>query len=104
MEHKEHPVTLRVHEQSVPSMHSSKDMNPEKNPKPKPMLTKLDIPRLREQWFERYDDILGPIPLELPPLREVNHHIPLVDEKMRYNYHLSKCPKALESELQDKTN
>jgi hypothetical protein len=63
-------------------MHSSKDMNPEKTPKPKPMLTKLDIPRLREQWFERYDDILGSIPLELPPLREVNHHIPLVDEKM----------------------
>ena len=70
----------------------------------KPKLSGLDIPRLREQWLDRYSDILGPIPLELPPLREVNHHIPLIDEDIRYNYHLPRCPEALESELREKTN
>ena len=47
-----------------------------------------DIPALREQWFEECSDLLGPIPMELPPFREVNHRIPLMDENMRYNYHL----------------
>jgi hypothetical protein len=58
-----------------------------------------DIPRLREHWFEEYNDLLRPIPLELPPYREVNHHIPLIDENLRYNYHLPRCPEALEQEL-----
>jgi hypothetical protein len=66
--------------------------------------TRLDIPRLREQWLEKYADILGPIPLILPPLREVNHHIPLEEENIRYNYHLPRCPEALEGELREKTN
>jgi transposase InsO family protein len=84
-----------ISEQSNPSMHTSKGHA---------KLTPLDIPRLREQWFEKHADILGPIPLELPPLREVNHHIPLINEDMRYNYHLPRCPEALESELREKTN
>ena len=84
---------------SNPSMITSKDDSLQK-----PKLSGLDIPRLREQWLDRYSDILGPIPLELPPLREVNHHIPLIDEDIRYNYHLPRCPEALESELREKTN
>ena len=40
-----------------------------------------DIPILREQWKESIADLTGPIPLELPPLREVNHQIQLIDEK-----------------------
>jgi hypothetical protein len=63
-----------------------------------------DIPRLREHWFEEYSDLLGPIPLKLPPWREVNHHIPLIDENLRYNYHLPRCPEALEEELRQKIN
>lgn len=43
-------------------------------------LTPEDIPRLRDQWIAEYSDLLGPIPLQLPPLREVNHTIPLIDE------------------------
>jgi hypothetical protein len=58
-----------------------------------------DIPRLREHWFKEYSDLLGPIPLELPPFREVNHHIPLIDENLRYNYHLPRCPEALEQAI-----
>src|ERR1700736_2530345 len=61
-----------------------------------------DIPRLREQWFEEYSDLLGPIPLVLPPWREINHHILLMDDSIRYNYHLPRCPEALEQELREK--
>jgi hypothetical protein len=61
-----------------------------------------DISALREQWFERCSDLLGPIPLELPPFREVNHRIPLIDENLRYNYHLPRCPEALQEELRQK--
>jgi hypothetical protein len=53
-----------------------------------------DIPQLRENWFEEYADLLGPIPLVLPPFREVNHHIPLIDDNIRYNYHLPRCPRS----------
>src|SRR5882757_8761251 len=42
-------------------------------------LTKDDIPRLRDRWLEEIRDITGPIPLTLPPFREVNHCIPLID-------------------------
>ena len=61
-----------------------------------------DIPRLREQWFEKTSDLTGPIPLELPPFREVNHRIPLMDENIWYNYHMPRCPEALQEELWQK--
>ena len=64
--------------------------------------TPVDIPQLREKWFEEYSDLLGPIPLKLPPFQEVNHHIPLIDDNIRYNYHLPRCPEALEEELHQK--
>jgi hypothetical protein len=58
-----------------------------------------DISALCKQWFERCSDLLGPILLELPPFREVNHRILLIDENLRYNYHLPRCPEALQEEL-----
>ena len=70
--------------------------------KDKPKYTDADIPQLRAHWFEEYSDLLGPIPLVLPPWREVNHHIPLMDDNIRYNYHLPQCLEALEQELREK--
>jgi len=32
----------------------------------------------------------------------VNHHIPLIDNGIRYNYHLPRCPEALKQELREK--
>jgi hypothetical protein len=55
-----------------------------------------------EQTVMPIIDTLGPILLELPPFREVNHRIPLIDENLRYNYHLPRCPKALQEELRQK--
>ncbi|KIK14930.1 hypothetical protein PISMIDRAFT_16915, partial [Pisolithus microcarpus 441] len=38
----------------------------------------------------------------MPPLREVNHRIPLIDEGMRYTYHLPHCPDSLKPQLAEK--
>jgi hypothetical protein len=47
-----------------------------------------NIPKLQEQWFDRNSDLLGPIPLELPPFREINHRISLIDDDARHNYYM----------------
>ncbi|KIM58607.1 hypothetical protein SCLCIDRAFT_85679, partial [Scleroderma citrinum Foug A] len=67
----------------------------------KPM-TEEDIPRLQNQWFQEYKDILSGIIPRLPPLREVNHRIPLIDKGKQYSYHLPRCPDTLKQQLLDK--
>ncbi|KAF8231908.1 hypothetical protein L208DRAFT_1225167, partial [Tricholoma matsutake] len=62
-------------------------------------LSKKDLPRLREEWKQSCQDILNGVPDKLPPLRDVNHHIPLVDEKKKYNYYLPKCPDSMRKPL-----
>ncbi|KAJ7665392.1 hypothetical protein DFH06DRAFT_1323787 [Mycena polygramma] len=57
---------------------------------------------LRARWFDVCADLMGPIPLQLPPLREINHEINLIDEQAVYNYHLPRCPEALRPELRAK--
>lgn len=64
--------------------------------------TKEDIPRLKQQWFEKCADIMNGPPDELPPLREINHRIILIDEKKWYNYYLPRCPDYLHRELLEK--
>jgi hypothetical protein len=61
-----------------------------------------DIPRLKEQWYSRYKHRLGGVVPKLPPLREVNHRIPIIDERKLYAYHLPRCPDALKQQLTDK--
>ncbi|KIJ50631.1 hypothetical protein M422DRAFT_159536 [Sphaerobolus stellatus SS14] len=58
-------------------------------------LTKNDFSHLCTQWEENYADLFGEIPLELPPMHEVNHRIKLIDPNKQFNYHLPKCPEAL---------
>lgn len=65
-------------------------------------LTDADIPRLREQWFTKLEDVLDKPPTKLPPVREISHTIPLIDENKRYNYHMPRCPEALKPELMAK--
>jgi transposase InsO family protein len=64
--------------------------------------TDEDIPHLRKRWLEEISDITGPIPLKLPPLREVNHRIPLIDPTMPIKHRYSKCPDALRPQLMEK--
>jgi len=41
-------------------------------------------------------------PERLPPLWEVNHQIPIIDESKRYKYHTLRCPDSLKNELSKK--
>jgi hypothetical protein len=66
------------------------------------VLTDNDIPRLREEWMGKIDDLVSGIPLELPPLHEVNHEINLVDPAKRISYRLPKCPEHFGEDLSTK--
>ncbi|KIJ47419.1 hypothetical protein M422DRAFT_128056, partial [Sphaerobolus stellatus SS14] len=68
------------------------------------LLTTSDIPALREAWQNRYADIFGDIPLELPPSREVNHEIKLIDPSKVIRYRTPRCPEALKEQLINKIN
>ncbi|KIJ25441.1 hypothetical protein M422DRAFT_92839, partial [Sphaerobolus stellatus SS14] len=65
-------------------------------------LTKDDFTHLHSQWKEKYADLFGDIPLELPPMHEVNHRIKLINPDKRFNYRLPKCPEALQPQLHAK--
>ncbi|KAF8991025.1 hypothetical protein BDQ17DRAFT_1333118 [Cyathus striatus] len=57
--------------------------------------TEDDIPRLHEDWFNSYADILNGTPNHLPPFCEVNHKINLIDESKHYKYHMPRCPNTI---------
>ncbi|OJT03494.1 hypothetical protein TRAPUB_5848, partial [Trametes pubescens] len=63
-----------------------------------------EIAKLREKWYKSTEDIMRPAPEELPPFREVNHRIPLIDEKKIYRYHLPRCADAIKGDLMAKIN
>ncbi|KAF8226828.1 hypothetical protein L208DRAFT_1299855 [Tricholoma matsutake] len=65
-------------------------------------LEKKDIPHLRRGWISACEDILQGIPERPPPMREINHQIPLVNEGKRYNYHLPRCPDSMRQPLTKK--
>ncbi|KIJ43930.1 hypothetical protein M422DRAFT_169413, partial [Sphaerobolus stellatus SS14] len=67
-------------------------------------LNKSDIPDLREAWQNKYADISGDIPLELPPFREINHEIKLIDPSKVIQYRTPRCPESLKEQLVDKIN
>ena len=64
--------------------------------------TYSDIPQLREEIAESYSNLLGPLPLKLPPFCEVSHEIPLINESKQLKHRLPKCPEAFHSELAQK--
>ena len=61
-----------------------------------------DIPCLRNKILDEYKDHLGGVVAELPPLHEVNHRIPLIDEGKQYSYHLPCCLDSLKPQLAEK--
>ena len=66
-------------------------------------LSEKDIPKLREQWLDHCSELFE-VPLVLPPFREVNHEIKLIDESKQFNYHMPKCPDILKEQLVVKIN
>lgn len=65
-------------------------------------LSDQDIDKLRQEWYASATDVICEVPLELPPLRAINHRIPLIDESKIEKYHLPRCPDALKPQLRDK--
>ena len=61
--------------------------------------THSDIPQLHEEIAEKYSKLLGPLPLNLPPFREVSHEIPLIDKSKQFKHRPPKCPEVFRSEL-----
>ena len=45
---------------------------------------------------------MGGAPDRPPPLRAINHTIPLYDEEKKYNYYLPRCPDSLKPQLAEK--
>ena len=62
-----------------------------------------ELEPLRQEWLKRFAKTFGPPPPELPPLREVNHHIPLIDPNARYTLRPPRCLAALFPMLREKT-
>jgi hypothetical protein len=65
-------------------------------------LTKEDILRIRKEWEEKIKDLTSPIPLELPPLRSINHRIPVIDDTVKLCFRVAKCPDSQRDQLMEK--
>ena len=62
------------------------------------------LQQLRDQWMKECEDIMHPPPDGLPPWREVNHSIPLIDPNKQYKYRPARCPEVVREELMKKIN
>jgi len=58
---------------------------------------------LRQKWIDKFAPLYGPPPLRLPPLRAVNHTIPLVNPDVPYSSRPPRCSAALFPLLREKT-
>lgn len=75
-----------------------------RNPQYSHRLTDADIPRIRSDWAHCITDIACPIPEELPPFRDINHEINLIDDSLSYNYHHPRCPEHFKPEFYEKVS
>ena len=62
----------------------------------------LDIPQLRREWVQECESLFMNQLDELPPLREINHKIPLIDESKVYHHRQPKCPDVFKPALMAK--
>src|SRR3984957_19813195 len=84
----------------VPSLHSVPSQYIPLSQKEEVLLAAMDanlnmlmkdeeqLPDLRKNWVESAKDILLGAPSHLPPLREVNHMMPIINEEKQYSYYL----------------
>ena len=63
------------------------------------------LDELRKQLRQEANDLCPDTSrTALPPLRDVNHRIPLIDEKKIYHFRPSKCPDAFRDQWRNKKN
>jgi len=58
--------------------------------------------QLRAWWQLQFKDVMAPTPETLPPFREVNHRINIINSKAQYMERCPTCPQALEGQLREK--
>jgi hypothetical protein len=63
-----------------------------------------DVPKLQEQWTQVYIDFFAERLDVLPRLQYINHHIPLIEDKIWYHYCQPHCPDAYKDQLLQKIN
>lgn len=67
-------------------------------------IEQTNLDSLRSAWKEEYADMVNGTPDRLPPLRDINHEIHIIDPTQRYVYHAPRCPNALRAEFYEKLN
>src|SRR6266478_2605106 len=58
--------------------------------------------QLRSWWHLQFEDMMAPAPETIPPFREVNHKINIINPGARYTEWWPSCPQALEGQLREK--
>jgi hypothetical protein len=58
--------------------------------------------RLRKKWLKEFEPLTSGIPEGLPPWREVNHRIELVDPNLVIRHRRAKCPEVLQELFREK--
>ncbi|KAI0027997.1 hypothetical protein K488DRAFT_59835, partial [Vararia minispora EC-137] len=91
--------TFSIRGQAVPLLVGGGERDPKHQ---KTGLTHNQREQLIRGWVDRHRTLMSGVPLVLPPLRVINHQIPLVDPNKRYHYHLPRCPDTFKSVLRDK--
>src|ERR1700692_1698280 len=57
---------------------------------------------LIQEWTARISDLTVPVPLKMPPERDISHEINFIDPNYLPNYHQPRCPDVLREELVEK--
>jgi len=70
----------------------------------KDALTKEDFLCLRQRWHDEFVDMVNGTQSQLPPWREVNHEIHLLDNNKQNKYFTLYCPNFLHEDLHAKIN
>jgi hypothetical protein len=63
-----------------------------------------DVPKLSEQWTQACLEFFSDRPDVLPLLQQINHCIPLINDKKWYHYHQPWCPDGYKEQLLQKIN
>jgi len=99
------PPTREKPIEILQALHSPQEkMTRMRKPHTRGHLTEEDIPRLRQQWYNEFHDILQGTPETLPPLQEVNHKINIIDPNKKYVHRLPTCLVPLRPQFHEKIN